>query len=844
MMKRLLLIVLALIPAGALAQTYLGEYSVSDTLYIDFATFDSDGASVTITGLATSDIEVYKNGNMTQRNSDVGFALTDTDGIDLDSTTGVHGFSIDLSDDTHSGFFSAGDQYTVVLNSITVDGQTLRPVWKFQIIADAWQSLKDGTTELMDPFSAGESRETTVSVVNSQTLLELAAGPSNDDALNNFSAWIIGGTEECERAISDYNSADNEIQLAAVCPDMTVEAGDIVRLRPGTSGHKGALAQIDLNTITGSDGALISSTGQPTDLISDITEMHDSSILATGTCDSGTTTTCVDATLTQGDDYWNYTGIVFQSGSNDNIARCVDNFDDTNNRLEFVAVDAAVTTEQYKLVFAPECYSATQIGVAGAGLTESGGTGDQFSSLNDLDAAGVRTALGMAAADLDTQLDALPTDADVNAQVDTALSDYDGPTDAEMDTRFDAIEGATFSGATDSLEAIRDRGDAAWTTGAGGSAPTAAEIVDEWESQSQLDPTGFHVNVMEVESADATNTINAESDTALADYDAPTKAELDSGLAALNDLDAAGVRTALGMAAADLDTQLDALPTDADVNAQVDTALSDYDGPTDAEMDTRFDAIEGATFSGATDSLEAIRDRGDAAWTTGAGDSAPTAAEIVDEWESQSQLDPTGFHVNVLEIESGDATNAINAEADTALADYDPPTLAELNAALAALNDLDAAGVRTALGMAAADLDTQLDALPTDADVNTQVDTALADYDAPTKAELDSGLAALNDLDAAGVRTALGMAAADLDTQLDALPTAVEIGVQVRDQVIDDQGSISLGCAIAATLARLAGDWSGTTSVVYQDATGTETRVTVDLSVADQRDGTITCPTY
>ncbi len=32
----------------------------------------------------------------------------------------------------------------------------------------------------------------------------------------------------------------------------------------------------------------------------------------------------------------------------------------------------------------------------------------------------------------------------------------------------------------------------------GGSAPTAEEIVDEWETQSQADPTGFHVNVLEV----------------------------------------------------------------------------------------------------------------------------------------------------------------------------------------------------------------------------------------------------------------------------------------------------------------------------------------------------------
>jgi hypothetical protein len=40
-----------------------------------------------------------------------------------------------------------------------------------------------------------------------------------------------------------------------------------------------------------------------------------------------------------------------------------------------------------------------------------------------LDAAGIRTAVGLASANLDTQLAALPTDADVNAACDTAISD-------------------------------------------------------------------------------------------------------------------------------------------------------------------------------------------------------------------------------------------------------------------------------------------------------------------------------------------------------------------------------------------------------------------------------------
>lgn len=44
-----------------------------------------------------------------------------------------------------------------------------------------------------------------------------------------------------------------------------------------------------------------------------------------------------------------------------------------------------------------------------------------------------------------------------------------------LDTKINDIQGATFSSATDSLEAIRDRGDAAWTTGAGGSPPTTLQ---------------------------------------------------------------------------------------------------------------------------------------------------------------------------------------------------------------------------------------------------------------------------------------------------------------------------------------------------------------------------------
>lgn len=103
-----------------------GEVPLGSVLPIPFATYAaSTGASVTLTGLATTDIEVYKGTTVTQRSSDAGYALIDTDGIDIDGITGIHGFSIDTGDNTDAGFFVAGSFYYVVVSAVTVDSQTV-----------------------------------------------------------------------------------------------------------------------------------------------------------------------------------------------------------------------------------------------------------------------------------------------------------------------------------------------------------------------------------------------------------------------------------------------------------------------------------------------------------------------------------------------------------------------------------------------------------------------------------------------------------------------------------------------------------------------------------------------
>ncbi len=84
-------------------------------------------------------------------------------------------------------------------------------------------------------------------------------------------------------------------------------------------------------------------------------------------------------------------------------------------------------------------------------------------------------------------------------------------------------------------------------------ADAAAEIVDAWEAQSQADPTGFHVNVMEVNGTSQTaNDNSADINAILADTNELQTDDIPGDIAGLNDLSAA------------------------DVNAQVDAAIETY----------------------------------------------------------------------------------------------------------------------------------------------------------------------------------------------------------------------------------------------------------------------------
>ena len=115
---------------------------------------------------------------------------------------------------------------------------------------------------------------------------------------------------------------------------------------------------------------------------------------------------------------------------------------------------------------------------------------------------------------------------------------------------------------------------------------------------------------------------------------------------------------------------------------------------------------------------------------------------------------------------------------------------------------------------AGASIAADIAALPTDADVNAACDSALADYDAPTKAEMDSAFATTNgylDTEVAAILAAVDTEVAAIKAKTDNLPAspaatgdipaAATIAAAVRDVNNASPAASSLGAAVNAASA-------------------------------------------
>jgi hypothetical protein len=100
--------------------------SPGDSLLFNFASYNDSGDSEVLSGFAVSDIEVIKDGSATVRATDSGYSLISDTGM-VGDRAGLYRFRIQLfntADD--ASFYANGSWYQVFVDSVTIDGKTVR----------------------------------------------------------------------------------------------------------------------------------------------------------------------------------------------------------------------------------------------------------------------------------------------------------------------------------------------------------------------------------------------------------------------------------------------------------------------------------------------------------------------------------------------------------------------------------------------------------------------------------------------------------------------------------------------------------------------------------------------
>ena len=318
----------------------------------------------------------------------------------------------------------------------------------------------------------------------------------------------------------------------------------------------------------------------------------------------------------------------------------------------------------------------------------------------------------------------------INAACDTAMSDYDAPTKAEMDSAFSTTNGKVdvVDGIVDSI--LLDTAE----IGAAGAGLTGIPWNSSWDAEVQS------------ECADA-----------LTAYDAPTKAELDSGFAALNDI------------------------STAQVNAEVDTALADIhlDHLLAADYDPA--SKPGTATALLNELIES--DGGVSRFTVNALEQGPSGSGG-DATEAKQDQIIAAVITNAAGTDIAADISAVKAETATIVADTNELQTDDVPGLISALNNISTA------------------------DVNAQCDLSLADYDAPTKAEMDSAFSTTD---------------AKIDAVDDYIDTEIAAIKTVTD-AIPDAGSMS-SIATASALTTVSGKIDTIDTVVDSNATKLDTLV-------------------
>jgi len=410
---------------------YLGDFSIGSIVYVPFNTFDSNDptASVTITNLANTDIHIHKNDSLTPRNNAAGITMS----VDFDTITGNHMVKIDTSENTVADFWVGGADYFVRMEGTTVDAGTI----------NSWI----GCFSIENRRVAGELISTWIATLASQTSFTLTAGSADNSAYNNCIAIVsdqISAIQKCIGRVSAYTGATKTVTLAADPGIFTMAAKDNITIIAASA--LANLSSIGGTAQTANDnGADINAI-----LVGTVTNAQGADVATDVAAAIGTDSKCLissDAQDLSGTLDVNTKALGGTVQSATDLKDFADaGYDPGTNKVQGVVLTDTCTTNS---------------DMRG---TDSAGTAVELAKVPKSDAAVTWNATALAS------IEAEANDALVALKLDhlVAVADADDVVDDSIIAKLVSL-GATadwsgFVNTTDSLQALRDRGDAAWIT--------------------------------------------------------------------------------------------------------------------------------------------------------------------------------------------------------------------------------------------------------------------------------------------------------------------------------------------------------------------------------------------
>jgi hypothetical protein len=588
--------------------SYLGDFPEDFTsVPITFTTHAASGAVVApSTGFEVADVAIFKNGSATEKTTTNGLTMTSA----FNGTTGLHCLVIDTSNDTgDGGFWVAGAHYTVVL----VPDETVDSLAVVKVIGTFGIALAPVFARVGAP--AGASISADVAAVKSDT----GSIKTKTDSLTfTVPGMVDSNVEDWKGATAPAMTGDAYASIGAAGAGLTA-LGDT------------RIAHLDSDV--SSRMATFSYTAPPSasTIAQAVWDALTSALTTVGSIGKFLVTN-VDAAVSSRSshsaaDVWAVGTRILTAGTNIALAKGtgVTGFND----LDAASVRGSVGMAAANLDI--------QIGTLATPTNITAGTITTVTNLTNAPTSGDLTAT-MKASVTTAATAATPTASAVTGNVGgNVTGTIGGLTAAALKDFFDTDTATTYASAV-SGSVVKEIADNA----AGSGGPTAADIADEVETRTIAAVTivnGLAAGVITATSiaADAITDAKVASDVTIASVTGAVGSVAGSvgsvtgnvggnvvgsvgsvtGLTASNldatvssrlatsgytaPLSAAGTRTAVGLASANLDTQLDALPT----NAELSTALGMAD-------DAVLAAVGSLSIPTAAQNADALLDRADA----------------------------------------------------------------------------------------------------------------------------------------------------------------------------------------------------------------------------------------